>query len=113
MCRQRVPSFDRRTVKVCLVAIVLGVLAAFVAKVLILLINFITNFAFFHRLSLEEASPGNNTLGIWAIGVPVIGGLFVGFMARYGSKAIRGHGIPEAMEQSSRMKAASPPGSLS
>ena len=31
--------------------------------------------------------------------VPVIGGLIVGVMARYGSKAIRGHGIPEAMEQ--------------
>jgi CIC family chloride channel protein len=89
---------DRRTVKVCLVAILLGVLAAFVAKLLILLIDFITNFSFFHRISLDPASPGNNTLGIWAIGVPVVGGLFVGFMARYGSKAIRGHGIPEAME---------------
>ena len=31
--------------------------------------------------------------------VPVVGGLIVGLMARYGSKAIRGHGIPEAMEQ--------------
>jgi H+/Cl- antiporter ClcA len=31
--------------------------------------------------------------------VPVVGGVVVGIMARYGSKAIRGHGIPEAMEQ--------------
>src|SRR5271155_2629674 len=69
---------DRRTVKVCLVAIVLGVLAAFVAKLLILLIDFITNFSFFHRISLDPVSPGNNTLGIWAIGVPVAGGLIVG-----------------------------------
>jgi H+/Cl- antiporter ClcA len=30
---------------------------------------------------------------------PVVGALFVGLMARYGSPAIRGHGIPEAMEQ--------------
>jgi H+/Cl- antiporter ClcA/CBS domain-containing protein len=30
---------------------------------------------------------------------PVIGGLIVGYMARYGTAAIRGHGIPEAMEQ--------------
>ncbi|MFI5265783.1 MAG: chloride channel protein, partial [Chloroflexota bacterium] len=30
--------------------------------------------------------------------VPVIGGLAVGFMARYGSERIRGHGIPEAIE---------------
>ena len=34
-----------------------------------------------------------------AIFVPVIGGLVVGVMARFGSQAIRGHGIPEAMEQ--------------
>ena len=31
--------------------------------------------------------------------MPVAGGIVVGLMARYGSKAIRGHGIPEAMEQ--------------
>ena len=30
--------------------------------------------------------------------VPVIGGLIVGLMARYGSDKIRGHGIPEAIE---------------
>ncbi|HEV7621471.1 MAG TPA: chloride channel protein, partial [Flavisolibacter sp.] len=31
--------------------------------------------------------------------IPVIGGLLVGLMARFGSKAITGHGIPEAMEK--------------
>jgi H+/Cl- antiporter ClcA len=30
--------------------------------------------------------------------VPVIGGLVIGLMARYGSERIRGHGIPEAIE---------------
>jgi H+/Cl- antiporter ClcA/CBS domain-containing protein len=30
--------------------------------------------------------------------IPVIGGVIVGIMARYGSDKIRGHGIPEAME---------------
>jgi H+/Cl- antiporter ClcA len=30
--------------------------------------------------------------------VPVVGGLIVGLMARYGSPKIRGHGIPEALE---------------
>jgi H+/Cl- antiporter ClcA len=29
---------------------------------------------------------------------PVIGGLIIGFMAKYGSERIRGHGIPEAIE---------------
>ncbi len=36
---------------------------------------------------------------MWVILIPVAGGLLVGLMALYGSKAIRGHGIPEAMEQ--------------
>jgi len=31
--------------------------------------------------------------------VPVLGGLLVGVMARWGSPAIRGHGIPEVMER--------------
>ena len=30
--------------------------------------------------------------------MPVVGGLIVGLMARYGSEKIRGHGIPEAIE---------------
>src|SRR5690348_4886617 len=31
--------------------------------------------------------------------MPAIGGLTAGIMARWGSRAIQGHGIPEAMEQ--------------
>ena len=42
--------------------------------------------------------PAANTLGVFAVGVPVIGGLIVGLMARFGSEKIRGHGIPEAIE---------------
>ena len=43
-------------------------------------------------------SPVGNSSGYTAISVPVIGGLIVGLMARYGSEKIRGHGIPEALE---------------
>ncbi|HET8711764.1 MAG TPA: chloride channel protein, partial [Spongiibacteraceae bacterium] len=43
--------------------------------------------------------PADNHLGLWVVVVPVLGGLIVGVMARWGSRAIRGHGIPEAMEQ--------------
>ncbi len=32
------------------------------------------------------------------IAAPVAGALIIGFMARYGSEKIRGHGIPEAIE---------------
>src|SRR6185437_6064527 len=55
----------------------------------------------FFNASLGEghSQPAGNHLGLWVIPIPVIGGIIVGFMARYGHKAIRGHGIPEAMEQ--------------
>jgi H+/Cl- antiporter ClcA len=69
------------------------------AKVMVALINLITNLSFYGRFSLEDASPAGNHLGLWVIIIPVIGGLLVGIMAKLGSKAIRGHGIPEAMEQ--------------
>jgi CIC family chloride channel protein len=90
---------DVGVLRICGLAIVLGGFAALVAQVLLALIAGVTNLAFYQRFSLEEVSPADNALGLWVIVVPVIGGLIVGFMARYGSKAIRGHGIPEAMEQ--------------
>lgn len=70
-----------------------------VAWLLVQLINLITNFAFYQRLSAAPVSPAHHHLGAWVIVVPVVGGLIIGVMARLGSKAIRGHGIPEAMEQ--------------
>src|SRR4051812_22475699 len=90
---------DRRVVLTSLAAVVLGVLSAQIAQILTRLIGLITNLAFFGRLSTEWVSPAINQLGLWVVVVPVIGALIVGVMARYGSPAIRGHGIPEAMEQ--------------
>jgi CIC family chloride channel protein len=90
---------DRRTVFISGLCIGLAVAAAFVAQILVHLIGLVTNLAFYGRVSMEFASPADNTLGAWVIVIPVVGGIIVGLMARYGSKAIRGHGIPEAMEQ--------------
>ncbi len=78
---------------------VLAVITGFVAQGLVGLIGLITNIAFHGRLSTAFVSPAGNRLGWWVVIVPAIGGVIVGIMARYGSKAIRGHGIPEAMEQ--------------
>jgi H+/Cl- antiporter ClcA len=94
-----VANVDRRVVTLCILAIGIGLAAGVVAKLLMDLIAFITNFAFHRTWSLDFVSPADNQLGIFVIVVPIIGALIVGFMARYGSKAIRGHGIPEAMEQ--------------
>ncbi len=81
------------------VAAILGICAGFIAPALRHLIGFVTNLAFYGRISTSAAMPADNRLGLAVIAVPVIGGVLVGLMARFGSKAIRGHGIPEAMEQ--------------
>jgi H+/Cl- antiporter ClcA/predicted transcriptional regulator len=92
---------DRRVLQVCGLAVGLGLAAAFIAQALMALIALVTNLSFFGRLSLEATAPAEAVghLGWWVVPIPVIGALIVGLMARYGSKAIRGHGIPEAMEQ--------------
>jgi len=79
-------------------ALVIGVLGAFLAVVLLRLIAFFTNLFFYQQLSTGPGLPANHHLGPWVILVPVVGALIVGFMARYGSERIRGHGIPEAIE---------------
>ncbi|MCC8400833.1 chloride channel protein [Paraburkholderia sp. MMS20-SJTN17] len=76
----------------------IGVVSTFAAFALLNLIRLFTNLFFFGMLSFADRSPATNTLGVWVIGVPVIGGLIVGLMARFGSEKIRGHGIPEAIE---------------
>ncbi|HEV3429490.1 MAG TPA: chloride channel protein [Paraburkholderia sp.] len=79
-------------------AAVIGALATLAAFVLLNLIHWFTNLFFYGRFSFADHSPALNTLGAWVIVVPVVGGLIVGMMARFGSEKIRGHGIPEAIE---------------
>jgi chloride channel protein, CIC family len=80
-------------------ALVNAILVGGIAKVLVLLISLVTNIFFFGNFSINESSPAENTLGFWVLVIPVVGGLIVGLMAKLGSPAIRGHGIPEAMEK--------------
>jgi H+/Cl- antiporter ClcA/CBS domain-containing protein len=79
-------------------SVIIGIIGAFIALFLLDFIALITNFLYYQRFDLNLISPRNNTLGWWAILIPMAGGLVVGIMARYGSERIRGHGIPEAME---------------
>jgi H+/Cl- antiporter ClcA/CBS domain-containing protein len=90
---------DRRVVLISGVAIALALVASVLAQALTRLIGLITNLAFFGRISTRFSSPAGNHLGALVIVVPIVGAVIVGLMARFGSKAIRGHGIPEAMEQ--------------
>jgi H+/Cl- antiporter ClcA/predicted transcriptional regulator len=90
---------DRRVLWISVIGMLLAIGVALVAQLLTALIGLVTNLAFFGRWSTAFVSPAGNHLGLWVIAVPVVGGLVVGAMARWGSRAIRGHGIPEAMEQ--------------
>lgn len=89
---------DKRILIISLMAIVIGALSAVVAKILVWLIAVITNLVFYQKYSSEFQSPANHRLGAFVILVPIVGGLVIGLMARFGSEKIRGHGIPEALE---------------
>lgn len=99
----------RRILLISLLSVGLGAAAAGVAQLLMLMINLITDLTFYGTVSdvigpnalpgSAVLSPAGNKLGIWVIFMPAIGGLIAGIMARWGSRAIQGHGIPEAMEQ--------------
>ncbi len=89
---------DRRVLLLCALAVPIGAIGAVVAKALLWLIAVITNAAFLLRWSNAGTLPQLHHLGWWVVAVPVIGGLIIGLMARYGSDKIRGHGIPEALE---------------
>jgi chloride channel protein, CIC family len=89
---------DRRILLLSLMAALIGCVSAFVAYALVWLISVITGLAFYQSFSSQLLSPDRNTLGPFVVVVPVVGGLVIGLMARYGSEKIRGHGIPEALE---------------
>jgi chloride channel protein, CIC family len=91
-------TVDSRVWLLSAVALLIGICGAVLAVVLLRMIAFFTNLFYFHRISLLPVSPAANTLGYWAVLVPIVGGIIVGLMARYGSDRIRGHGIPEAIE---------------
>jgi CIC family chloride channel protein len=92
------PAAQFRLVMISFLAAGIGLLAGGIAFLLYKLIGLFTNIAFYGQASAVFRSPRYNHLGLWVILIPVIGGLIVGVMAKYGSSKIKGHGIPEAME---------------
>ena len=91
-------TVSARTIPIALLAVVIGAVSAYVALGLLKLIGLFTNLFFFGRWSTALVSPAGNHLGWFEVLVPVAGAIVIGFMARYGSERIRGHGIPEAIE---------------
>ncbi|GAA3708588.1 chloride channel protein [Gordonia hankookensis] len=92
-------AVDRRMLLVTAWAIPVGALGAGAAWVLLHLIGLVTNLVFYQRFRFDQISPGAHGHPWWLIvAAPVLGGVVVGLMARFGSAAIRGHGMPEAIE---------------
>jgi H+/Cl- antiporter ClcA len=96
--RLRDYSVDARVLYVSVLAAVLGAVSSVLAWALLELISLATNLFYYHRFSFADVEPSGHHLGWWAIFMPVIGGLIVGLIARYGSSRVRGHGMPEAVE---------------
>ena len=91
-------TVDRRVWLLSGVSVGIGIAATGLAILLLRCIALVTNLAYYHRLNTAAAAPSGSPLGYWMLIVPVIGGLIVGLIARFGSDKIRGHGIPEAIE---------------
>lgn len=89
---------DRRVLVLLAMALAIGTGGAFAAWVLVQLITLVTNLAWFGRLDTVPSSMASAARTPWMVLVPVLGGLVIGAMARFGSEKIRGHGIPEAIE---------------
>ncbi|QWT21316.1 chloride channel protein [Bacillus sp. NP157] len=99
----------RRTVWITGIAALVAIGVGLIAQALTALIGLVTHLAFYGTWNTNLVSPAGQRLGAWVILLPVVGGLVVGCMARWGSRAIRGHGIPEAMEQVLRNESRIPP----
>jgi H+/Cl- antiporter ClcA len=99
---------DRRVLLLVGMAVIVGAASTASAWVLLKLIALVTNLVWFHQISVASSSLAAVHPSAWVVAAPAIGGLLIGLMARYGSEAIRGHGIPEAIEAiligGSRMK---------
>src|SRR6201994_673180 len=91
-------NLTRRVWLISSLAIIVGIGGAALAVLLLRAIAFFTNLFYCHRFSLAMVGPAGSSLGYWMVLVPILGGILVGLMARYGTDKIRGHGIPEAIE---------------
>jgi H+/Cl- antiporter ClcA len=90
-------SADYRMLILAAMATVAGTGGAFSAWALLKLIYLATNIFWFGNFTFTHTVIANRG-ALLVIAIPVLGGLIVGLMARFGSDKIRGHGIPEAIE---------------
>lgn len=87
-----------RVALIAVLAVPVGAAAALVAVGLLKLIALFTNLCFHGQFSFGTSTPGSTSHWWLILFMPIVGGLVIGVMARYGSEKIRGHGMPEAIE---------------
>jgi H+/Cl- antiporter ClcA len=88
---------DYRMLILAAMAVVAGTGGAFSAWALLKLIALATNIFWYGTFSFSASQIASGA-PLLVLLMPVVGGLVVGLMARFGSDKIRGHGIPEAIE---------------
>ncbi len=92
-------SLSPRVLTISAWAIPVGAAGALAALALLRLIGLITNLVFYQRVDTKLVAPGaGHHQPLLILLAPVVGGLIIGLMARFGSEKIRGHGMPEAIE---------------
>ena len=92
-------TLTRRVLVITAWALPVGGVSALAALALLRLIGLITNLVFYQRVDTALVAPGSHQHSPFLVLLaPVVGGLIVGLMARFGSEKIRGHGMPEAIE---------------
>jgi chloride channel protein, CIC family len=89
---------DPRVLIIAGISVIVASAGVITGVILLKLIRLATNIAYFGQFNLAELNLRDSPLGLWTVLVPVAGSLIIGFMARFGSEKIRGHGIPEAIE---------------
>jgi CIC family chloride channel protein len=92
-------SLSPRVLTITAWAVPIGAAGAIAALALLRLIGLITNLVFYQRIDTRLVAPGaGHHQPLLILLAPVVGGLIIGLMARFGSEKIRGHGMPEAIE---------------
>jgi H+/Cl- antiporter ClcA len=88
-----------RLLLITALALPVGLASAGVSWALLRLIGLITNGVFYGRVDTALVAPGAEQHSPFVVLIaPVLGGLVIGVLARFGSEKIRGHGMPEAIE---------------
>jgi chloride channel protein, CIC family len=89
---------DRRVLILVAMAVCVGTGGAVAAWLLLRVIALCTNLVWLQTFSVQNLPLTSVKPSAWMVMAPVLGGLIIGLMARFGSEKIRGHGIPEAIE---------------